>query len=109
MKDILGHMEGYRDVKIVRTLRGGSSAFVWKLVDKDLLPKPSTPKPKKPSLGVPLGLHEDVTHLNKRRQRARKEKIVRGILKIKATRRAARELQAKARTESSSPEATPSS
>jgi hypothetical protein len=104
-------MEGYRDIKIVRTMRGGSTAFVWKLVNKDLLPKPKAPTPKTPSVGVPLGLHEDITHLNKRRQRARKEKIVRGILKIKASRRAAREGQAAAAagSESSSTEATPSS
>ena len=103
-------MEGYRDIKIVRATRGGSAAFVWKLVNKDLLPKPKVPGPKKQSVGVPLGLHEDFSHLNKRRQRARTEKIVRGIVKIKAAQRAARELQAaKAGSESSSTEATPSS
>lgn len=102
-------MEGYRDIKVVRTLRGGSAAFVWKLVDKNLLPKPKVSTPRKPSVGVPLGLHEDFSHLNKRRQRARKEKIVRGILKIKAARFAARQeaLQAKGATPTS--EAAPPS
>lgn len=101
MKLILSHMEGYKDIKIVKSQRGGSSAFVWKLVDKNLLPKPSEPKPRKPSVGVPLGLHEDFSHLNKRRQRARKEKIVQGILKIKAARFAARQEALEAKDSSS--------
>ncbi|RXW20593.1 hypothetical protein EST38_g5255 [Candolleomyces aberdarensis] len=98
LKEILAHMRGYRDVKIVREVRESSSSsakhhqhatFVWKLVDKSKLPKPQAPYVRTPSLGVPLGVHEDFSHLNKRRQRARKEKIVREILKLKEKRKLA--------------------
>ncbi|KAJ2919014.1 hypothetical protein MD484_g1440, partial [Candolleomyces efflorescens] len=100
LKEILAHMRGYKDVKTVREVRettpsSSSSSrhqhatFVWKLVDKSKLPRPRPPIVRPASLGVPLGIHEDFSHLNKRRQRSRQEKIVRDILKLKEQRKAA--------------------
>jgi len=100
-------MQGYKDIRLVRQshIKEGSStphdAFVWKIFDKSKLPNPPKVQVWEPSLGIPLGLHEDVSHLNKRRQRARKEKIVQGILKLKAEKKAAAEA-AKAATAASS-------
>lgn len=111
LKEILAHMQGYKDVKIVREVKpsstGSSSShqhatFVWKLVDKSKLPKPPAPVIREPSLGVPLGLHEDVSHLNKRRQRARREKIVRAIVKLKEQRKRDEATQASSTVEPSS-------
>lgn len=91
-------MQGYKDVKVVREVQGeeagAQAAYVWKLVDKSALPNPQKKIIREPSVGIPLGLHEDVGHLNKRRQRARTGKIVRGILKIKAKQAAEREAAA---------------
>jgi hypothetical protein len=53
-------------------------------------------------LGVPLGIHEDFSHLNKRRQRARQEKIVRGILKLKEEKKVAQALASSKAAEASS-------
>ncbi|KAF5336383.1 hypothetical protein D9611_006551 [Ephemerocybe angulata] len=98
LKEILQHMQGYKDVKVVREVQGeeagAQAAYVWKLVDKSALPNPQKKIIREPSVGIPLGLHEDVGHLNKRRQRARTGKIVRGILKIKAKQAAEREAAA---------------
>lgn len=88
-------MQGYQDIRLVREVqqREGAStshaAFVWKLFDKSKLPNPPRQVVRPQSLGIPLGLHEDISHLNKRRQRTRQGKIVRGILKLKAAKVAA--------------------
>ena len=115
LKEILAHMRGYKDVKIVREVRESATSpsspsssrhqhatFVWKLVDKSKLPKPPAPIVRPASLGVPLGLHEDFSHLNKRRQRARRAKILREILKLKEQKKAALEAQARKAAEAPS-------
>ncbi|KAH6909654.1 hypothetical protein BKA70DRAFT_1399976 [Coprinopsis sp. MPI-PUGE-AT-0042] len=87
LKDILAHLEGYKDIKLVTEtrLKEGASAssskapqeqkmFVWKLVDKSLLPKPQEEVVRGPTVSQAIGGHDDIGHLNNRRQRSRRAK-----------------------------------
>lgn len=61
-------------------------AYVWKLVDRKRLAIQTAGrikiKPKKPAFGVEVGVGEDWSHLNKRRQRARMGKVARDVQKM---------------------------
>ena len=66
--------------KVTRNTEAGS-VWVWKL--KARPPPPPEPKQEKRMFGAEVGVGEDWSHLNKRRQRARKEKVARDVTWLK--------------------------
>jgi len=58
-----------------------TDVWLWKL--KARPPPPPAPKPEKPVFGAKVGVGEDWSHLNKRRQRAREEKVARDVTWLK--------------------------
>lgn len=58
-----------------------TSVWLWKL----RAPPPPPPEPKKeaPVFGTEVGVGEDWSHLNKRRQRAREDKVARDVTWLK--------------------------
>lgn len=55
--------------------------WLWRLKARPR--PPSQPKEKEPVFGVEVGVGEDRSHLNKRRQRAREEKVARDVTWLK--------------------------
>lgn len=51
--------------------------WLWRLRERP--PPPLEPKKAKPVFGAEVGVGEDWSHLNKRRQRAREEKVARDV------------------------------
>lgn len=58
-----------------------TSVWLWKL--KAPSPPPPEPKKEEPVFGAEVGVGEDWSHLNKRRQRAREEKVARDVAWLK--------------------------
>jgi len=56
---------------------------VWLWRARARPPPPPEPKKEKPVFGVEVGVGEDWSHLNKRRQRAREEKVARDVTWLK--------------------------
>ncbi|TFK20512.1 hypothetical protein FA15DRAFT_759329 [Coprinopsis marcescibilis] len=89
LKEVLSHLEGYRDIRLVREVKPRENStvtdavFLWKLVDKSLFRKPQEIKPQKPTLSKAIGGHDDWSHLNKRRQRGRRAKILTALREFK--------------------------
>ena len=52
------------------------------------------PRPEKKTFGAEVGVGEDWTHLNKRRQRARQEKVGRDVQWLRELKKAAAEAKA---------------
>ncbi|KAF8636048.1 hypothetical protein AX17_003843 [Amanita inopinata Kibby_2008] len=75
--------------KAARDASAASSArqhiWAWIPVDQRTLPKPKIPQPERPVFGAQVGVGEDWSHLNRRRQRARVEKVARDVLMMKET------------------------
>lgn len=72
--------------KSARKAKGDSlptttSVWSWKL--RAPPPPPPEPKKEKPVFGVEVGVGEDWSYLNKRRQRAREEKVARDVAWLK--------------------------
>lgn len=55
--------------------------WLWRL--KERPPPPPEPKKAKPVFGAEVGVGEDWSHLNKRRQRAREGKVARDVTWLK--------------------------
>ncbi|KAI0353388.1 hypothetical protein OH77DRAFT_1591391 [Trametes cingulata] len=72
----------------VATLSQNAALWVWQL--KEAKPPAPAPKPTKP-FGAEVGVGADFSHLNKRRQRAREEKIERDVEWLKELKRAREE------------------
>lgn len=56
----------------------------WKVIAPEDRPGMPTPKQKKSIVGLEVGVGADTSHLNKRKQRARVEKVSREVQKLKA-------------------------
>lgn len=111
-RSVLPILEGNKELKIVRTTRipfnpasvsqpeqgkrkkadahvttaaapAPVTVWVWQPVDKSTLPKPKGPSPIKKIFGEDVGVGEDWSHLNKRRRRARAEKVWRDVATMK--------------------------
>lgn len=64
--------------------------WVWKL--KAPPPPPPEPKQEKQAFGAEVGVGEEWSHLNKRRQRAREEKVARDVTWLKDLEKLRRDL-----------------
>ncbi|KAF9459730.1 hypothetical protein BDZ94DRAFT_1267532 [Collybia nuda] len=110
---VLPILEGNKELQIVRTTRvpfnpapsqrtGGKrknkpettnaasaaapapvTTWVWKTVDKSNILPPPVPKMPPKVFGTEVGVEEDWSHLNKRRQRARTGKVARDVTAMK--------------------------
>ncbi|KAF8157035.1 hypothetical protein B0H34DRAFT_711749 [Crassisporium funariophilum] len=60
--------------------------FLWKAIDPATLPKPPAPTPPKVVVGTEVGVGVDFSHLNKRRRRARVEKVSNAVTRMKSYR-----------------------
>ena len=72
--------------KSVRKAKGGSlpaMTDVWLWRTRARPPPPPEPKKEKPVFGAEVGVGGDWSHLNKRRQRAREEKVARDVTWLK--------------------------
>ena len=80
--------------KSARKAKGDSlpvttDVWLWRARARPL--PPPAPKPEKPLFGAEVGVGEDWSHLNKRRQRAREEKVARDVTWLKDIRKIRRE------------------
>jgi len=125
-KQILPVLEGRHEIKKVQmpkhsiaselasaaTKKGKGGAkeeklgFYWTAVPEAERPVRQAPPPPKKVVGREVGVGLDVSHLNKRRQRARVGKITRNVNKMKALFANATAAQATS-TSSSAPSPTP--
>ena len=80
--------------KSARKAKGDSlptKTDVWLWRTRERPPPPSEPKKEKPVFGAEVGVGEDWSHLNKRRQRAREEKVARDVTWLRDLRKIRRE------------------
>ncbi|KAF9041252.1 hypothetical protein BJ165DRAFT_1406219 [Panaeolus papilionaceus] len=96
--EILPYFDGRHEIKMVKQPRTGlppvdatapkkkttstPTEFVWKLSDPSIIPRPRPPVVKE-VVGREVGVGLDISHLNKRRQRARVEDITRSVNRMK--------------------------
>ncbi|PPQ70988.1 hypothetical protein CVT24_009942 [Panaeolus cyanescens] len=111
--EILPYFSGRHEIKMVKQPRTGlplvdnaaaagkkkatstPTEFVWKLTDPSQIPRPPAPKVKE-VVGREVGVGLDISHLNKRRQRARVEDITRSVNRMKEFRAQAQQSEAPA-------------
>ena len=80
--------------KSARKAKGDSlptKTDVWLWRARERPPPPPEPKKEKPVFGAEVGVGEDWSHLNKRRQRAREEKVARDVTWLRDLRKLRRE------------------
>jgi len=80
--------------KSARKAKGDSlptKTDVWLWRARERPPPPPEPKKEKPVFGAEVGVGEDWSHLNKRRQRARGEKVARDVTWLRDLRKIRRE------------------
>ena len=87
--------------KSARKAKGDSlptKTDVWLWRARERPPPPPEPKKEKPVFGAEVGVGEDWSHLNKRRQRAREEKVARDVTWLRDLRKIRRERAALEKT-----------
>jgi len=80
--------------KSARKAKGDSlptKTDIWLWRAKERPPPPPAPKKGKPLFGAEVGVGEDWSHLNKRRQRAREGKVARDVTWLKDLQKIRRE------------------